>query len=881
MVVSRDKMLGCEDERRSGVLRNPAHPLNGIDFVEFRRNPMPPLQDEKFRLEVTFLKPLPAAPALTISDFEIFGGVRIVNIQVVKISTVPGEPARLNIFVNEEGDFSNYVLRVNHPAMDIERSEARVGFRTGCPTEFDCRVDPDCPPDFLNEPALDYQAKDYQSFRRLMVDLIDLRNPGWQERLPADLGMALVELLAYAGDYLSYLQDAGPGTESYLDTCLHRISARRHARLIDYRMHNGRNAVTFVHFKASTGGNGVVPAGAGLTTNISNPLIGETAPPPAVIPVTAEVDSDPAMTGATLFETTALTRVIRLHNELRIHTWSDGLCCLGKGTTQAFLYALTGTAGNEIAERPDFQEGEYLLLEEVLSPKTGANADVDKNHRQVVRIVSVENTFDDAFTNEVPNGELTPRLNPAIPGDPLPLSLPLQRVTWSEEDELTFPLCLSAETDDGDSIGPVAVARGNVAPADHGHTVRRDSNNGDLGLPPEDTQRTLPVLPLPDAPLTHQGMPAEGPRFTSTGQLIQGRHDLNQPPFKTEPAINLILTGRDGDEDLWVPVPNLLDSGPYDTHFVAEVDNNGQAILRFGDDQYGRRPLSIARVRARYRIGNGTSGNIGRESLVHVVEPDPTDLLDPQNPGAPLNFAGVEEVYQPIAATLGTQPESIEEVRQQAPEAFRAILFRAVTVDDWEEAALRHTGVAGAKVRFRWTGSWHTVFVAIHPRDETNLIRLPGGGVTLAPDFEQEIKTHLKFFKLAGYDLKVKAATYIPIEIEIKLCVSPGHFRGDILQAVSERLSNKQFADGSRGFFHLLEFNFGNPVYLSKLYAAIEEIEGVESARVQLFKRYWQDASDELERGLISMSPFEIPRLDNNPNLPENGVLRLTAVGGQ
>ena len=28
------------------------------------------------------------------------------------------------------------------------------------------------------------------------------------------------------------------------------------------------------------------------------------------------------------------------------------------------------------------------------------------------------------------------------------------------------------------------------------------------------------------------------------------------------------------------------------------------------------------------------------------------------------------------------------------------------------------------------------------------------------------------------------------------------------------------------------------------------------------------------------MTPFEIPRLDNDRNFPENGVLRLTAVGG-
>ena len=93
-------------------------------------------------------------------------------------------------------------------------------------------------------------------------------------------------------------------------------------------------------------------------------------------------------------------------------------------------------------------------------------------------------------------------------------------------------------------------------------------------------------------------------------------------------------------------------------------------------------------------------------------------------------------------------------------------------------------------------------------------------------------------------------------------------------------LSNRSFADGSRGFFHRLEFSFGEPVYLSRLYAAIEAVEGVDSATIKVFKRYWEPARDELARGVIEMGPFEIARLDNDANFAENGVLRLTAVGG-
>ena len=69
--------------------------------------------------------------------------------------------------------------------------------------------------------------------------------PDWTERHVPDLGIALVELLAYTGDYLSYYQDA-VATEAYLDTARQRISVRRHARLVDYYLHEGCNARAWV-----------------------------------------------------------------------------------------------------------------------------------------------------------------------------------------------------------------------------------------------------------------------------------------------------------------------------------------------------------------------------------------------------------------------------------------------------------------------------------------------------------------------------------------------------------------------------------------------------------------------------------------------------------
>jgi hypothetical protein len=863
MVLSRSGLIYCQDERRSGLLADPGHPLNGVDFVEFRRDLLA-TPAQRFRLEITFLKP---PPPLVAADLSVTGGIRVVDIDVLDV--VPGgDPLRLFAFLSAEGDFSTYILRITHLDLDPERCEVRFSFKAGCPSELDCRTRPDCPPPDLSGPDLDYMAKDYQSFRHMILQLIAQRNPGWRERSPADLGIALVEVIAYAGDYLSYYQDA-VAAEGYLNLCRSPISAARHALLVDYAMHKGRNAASFVHLEADPATDGVVPTGVQLATRIGRPLRGDAAPPGPVLPVDADFDNDPALADATVFETTARTRVTDLHNELRIHTWGDAECCLARRARQAFLYAV---AADGSIRRPTLGPGDYLLLEEVRSPRTALAADADPKRRQVVRLIVAEDAQDPVFTDQLTNGELTPR---AGAGDPV---MPLQRVHWRVEDALDFPLCLSAVTPQTGPIPNVSLARGNVAPCDHGRTVRREIGPPDPGA----IRWPQPVFDLPDAPLTFQA-PPEAPLYDVDGRQIHERHDLDAGPGDAGAAAALIVSFETLNDELWTPVRDLLDAGPFDQLFIAEVDAEGRAHLRCGDDIHGRRPLTATGAAAVYRIGNGTVGNLGAQSLVHIVTPPPVWQVDPADPGAPAPpFPAIRRIRQPISARFGTAPETVAEARQFAPEAFRAIIMRAVTEADWIEVASRLEDVEAAHAMIRWTGSWWTVFVALRPLNEQNQRRLSGGGVALTPAFEASAHARLSRYKMAGLDLRVLAAAYVPLEINIEICVAHGHFRGDVLRAVGDRLSTRQFADGARGFFHRLEFSFGQPLHLSALYAAVEAGDGVDSARVTLFKRYWEgdDGGAALTRGVIEAGPGEILRLDNDPSVPEWGVLRLTAAGG-
>ncbi len=868
MALSRSGLIWCGDERRSGVLLADAHPLNAPETVEFIRDPAAATVpfDRRFRLEVTFLK---APPELTPGDVSVDGGVRVVDIEVLAVEPDPTAPLRRVIFLDREGDFSPYRLTITHPTLDPERSEVRFSFKAGCPSPFDCRVEPDCPPPDLSGPDLDYMAKDYQSFRQMLFDLLAERNPGWRERSPADLGVALIELIAYVGDYLSYYQDAA-AAEGYLDLCRSPVSARRHGVLVDYAAHNGRSAATFVHFEAADGPDAVVPTGAQLSTRIGAPLRGETTPPGPVLPGAADFNGDPALAGAVVFETAARTRVRVRHNALRIHSWGDVDCCLARGAREAYLYAVEADGG---LVPPDLRAGDYLLFEEVVSPRTGLAADADPNHRQVVRLVDAESATDPVYTDALTDGALTPRAGEAA-DDP---SLPLQRVTWREADSLGFALCISAETPETGPIAPVSLARGNIAPCDHGRTVRRALGPPDPGAP----RWPQPVFELPDGPLTFQ-VPPERPLYADDGRQLHERHALSADPRAATPAAALLVSFESGEDELWTPATRLLDAGPFDQLFVAEVEADGRARLRCGDDVHGRRPLTATGAEAVYRIGVGAAGALGAGGLVHVVAPPPDWQIDPADPGAPLPpFPEIRAVRQPLPALYGVDAETVAEVRQFAPEAFRAVLERAVTEADWTAVARRLDGVAAAHAVIRWIGSWYCVFVAIHPRDPADLRRLPGGGVALTDGFARDLRARLSRYKIAGIDMKVLAAVYVPLEIDIEICVAPGHFRGDVLKAVADRLSTRAFAGGEVGFFHRLNFDFGQPLYLSALYAALEAIDGVSSARVTKLKRYWElDDPAPLDRGVIAPGPGQILRLDNDPSAPEWGVLQLEAVGG-
>ena len=250
---------------------------------------------------------------------------------------------------------------------DPRLAEVAFSFKVECPSDFDCKRVTVCPDEPAPAPVIDYLAKDYNSFRRLILDRVTQLVPNWRERGAADLGVTLAELIAYAGDQLSYRQDA-VATEAYLDTARRRASLRRHALLVDYHMHDGCNARAWLHL---TAGAARVAIGRSATRFYTR-LPGV---PARLTPDTPEDDAA-LRARPVIFEPLHDAVLHAVHNEIHFHAWGDRRCCLPKDATAATL------AGH----LDDLVVGDALLFEEMFGPATGEAGDADPAHRHVVRL---------------------------------------------------------------------------------------------------------------------------------------------------------------------------------------------------------------------------------------------------------------------------------------------------------------------------------------------------------------------------------------------------------------------------------------------------------------------------------------------------------------
>ena len=283
----------------------------------------------------------------------------------------------------------------------------------------------------------------------------------------------------------------------------------------------------------------------------------------------------------------------------------------------------------------------------------------------------------------------------------------------------------------------------------------------------------------------------------------------------------------------WTLRETLAFSRAAQNDFIVEIDENDQAMIRFGDGAFGAIPEAGKELRATYRVGGGTHGNVGRSTIATLAD-------------APaLNLVGAE-VTNSDPATGGAEREAIDHAVEHAPAVFRS-LRRAVTAGDYEALALEFAGVG--KVRAE-AANFNTVKLSVAPE----------GGGQVSDVLEANLLAYFEDKRAISTTIEIEDVTYEPIYVTAEVGVvsyySPETVREKVEEAGADLLA-----------FENVDFH--DVLYLSKFYEAFEAVDGVAYVNITEFRTSKDDPGDIAETGRIQLGINEIPTAPDADEEPD------------
>lgn len=314
------------------------------------------------------------------------------------------------------------------------------------------------------------------------------------------------------------------------------------------------------------------------------------------------------------------------------------------------------------------------------------------------------------------------------------------------------------------------------------------------------------------------GMPDQKFMLAHTGLILR--------PLGIEKKINrdiILITELDGYIEEWTLQESLAFSRGSQNDFVIEIDEFDRATVIFGDGLLGAIPANGAKIKATYRVGGGKRGNVTANSITTIINAPQLSLIGAQ-------------VTNEKPATGGAERESIDHAVMHAPKVFRS-LKRAVTMDDYKALALNFKSVG--KVRAA-ASNWNTVTLYVAPK----------GGGKVSDVLESNILGYFEDKRPVSTVIEIADADYVEIYVTAEVGVKSFYTQEDIREKVRLAVTRLLAFDN---------VDFGEKIYLSKLYESIEAIEGVEYVNITEFRHQCQSPGYVEETGKIELGINEVP----------------------
>ncbi len=261
---------------------------------------------------------------------------------------------------------------------------------------------------------------------------------------------------------------------------------------------------------------------------------------------------------------------------------------------------------------------------------------------------------------------------------------------------------------------------------------------------------------------------------------------------------------------VWHPVQRLVACGADERCYALD---RASGWLRFGDGEHGRVPPLGARVMARrYVSGGGRAGNVAAGAISQPLT----------------GLAGVEAVFNPVAAEGGADAETMSQVAERGP---RTLIHRgrALAVADLETMA-REASPAVAVARAlpttdptgRTRPGWVTLVVVPSSEDAR-----PYPSVGLRERVRRYVEQRCEAGIAAARRITVTGPDYFAVDVSAQLIPGDPAGAGEVeeraragLEAFLHPLAGGPDGDG---------WEPGRSVFLSDVAAVLERVEGVDA----------------------------------------------------
>lgn len=345
---------------------------------------------------------------------------------------------------------------------------------------------------------------------------------------------------------------------------------------------------------------------------------------------------------------------------------------------------------------------------------------------------------------------------------------------------------------------------GNVIPATQGETQNQILGSGSGGTP-------MQQFSLAKSPLTYI------PAVTPTGE---------------ESTLQVFVNNV-----RWHEVDNLDAAQPTGHVYITQADNQDKVTITFGNGAHGARlPTGNENVKAVYRTGIGTSGNVDIGKITQLVS-------------KPL---GVKAVNNPIAATGGADRETTDQARANVPLAATS-LGRIVSVQDYADFARTFPGIGKASAAYLSDGQQQVVHLTIVGQD--NIPIDPTS--SLYQSLLQSLHTFgdpSTPFMLALADVKI-------LIISARVSIQADHLFDDVAAALRSALLDA---------FSFERRDLGQPVFQSEVLSVMQQVAGVAYVDLdvldaitqqQLTNALQQIQADALKTANTGQQPTNLPDL--------------------